>query len=78
MTSMFGTAVDERVKVVKIGGFRVGLTVAFDILAGGPDASMNLARSLGPAVELLYWDWHWAYWVAPIAGPASPRSSTSI
>ena len=70
MTSIFGTAVDERGKVVKIGGFGIGLTVAFDILAGGAvsGASMHPARSFGPAVELLYWDWHWAYWVAPIAG----------
>src|SRR5712692_7899647 len=70
MTSVFGTAVDDRGKVVKIGGFGIGLTVAFDILAGGAvtGASMNPARSFGPAFELLYWDWHWAYWVAPIAG----------
>jgi aquaporin Z len=70
MTSIFGTAVDERGRAVKIGGFAIGLTVAFDILAGGAvtGASMNPARSFGPALELMYWDWHWAYWVAPIAG----------
>jgi len=70
MTSIFGTAVDERGKAVKIGGFGIGLTVAFDILAGGPvtGASMNPARSFGPALEMGYWAWHWAYWVAPIAG----------
>ena len=70
MTSVFGTAVDERGRNVKIGGFGIGLTVAFDILAGGnvTGASMNPARSFGPALELMYWQWHWAYWVAPIAG----------
>jgi MIP family channel proteins len=69
MTSIFGTAVDERGKAVKIGGFGVGLTVTFDILAGGAvtGASMNPARSFGPALAIGYWDWHWAYWVAPIA-----------
>jgi len=70
MTSIFGTAVDERGKAVKIGAFGIGLTVAFDILAGGAvtGASMNPARSFGPAVELMFWDFHWMYWVAPIAG----------
>src|SRR5207247_3794008 len=35
MTSVFGTAVDERGRGVKIGGFGIGLTVTFDILCGG-------------------------------------------
>jgi MIP family channel proteins len=70
VTSVFGTAVDERGKTVNIGGFGIGLTVAVDILAGGPitGASMNPARSFGPALVMGHWEWHWMYWVAPIAG----------
>jgi len=70
MTAIYGTAVDDRGKVVKIGGFGIGLTVTFDILAGGAvtGASMNPARSFGPALEMMHFAGHWMYWVAPIAG----------
>jgi aquaporin TIP len=70
VTAVFGAAVDERGKAVKIGGFAIGLTVAFDILAGGAvtGASMNPARSFGPAFVQGYWTWHILYWIAPIAG----------
>lgn len=70
ITAIFGTAVDERGKAVKIGAFGIGLTVTFDILAGGPvtGASMNPARSFGPALAQMDFSLHWCYWVAPIAG----------
>jgi aquaporin Z len=70
MTAIFGAAVDERGKAVKIGALAIGLTIAFDILAGGPitGASMNPARSFGPALVYGHFDWHWCYWLAPIAG----------
>ncbi|MBI2834423.1 MAG: aquaporin [Acidobacteria bacterium] len=70
MIAVYGTAVDTRGAGVKIGAFGIGLTVALDILAGGPvtGASMNPARSFGPALVFAYWQLHWAYWIAPIAG----------
>ena len=70
MTAIYGTAIDPRGQGVKIGGFGIGLTVTFDILAGGAvtGASMNPARSFGPAFMQGMWSWHPVYWLAPIAG----------
>jgi aquaporin Z len=70
MTAIFGTAIDQRGPTVKIGGFGIGLTVVFNILAGGAvtGASMNPARSFGPAVVMGNFSFHLLYWLAPIAG----------
>src|SRR5215212_6329074 len=70
MSAIYGTAVDERAAPMKLGGFGIGLAVTFDILAAGKvtGASMNPARSFGPALIYNHFDWHWCYWVAPIAG----------
>jgi aquaporin TIP len=68
--AIFGTAVDTRGQAVKIGGFGIGLAVTFDILAGGAitGASMNPARSFGPALVQGDFQWHLSYWIAPILG----------
>jgi len=72
MTSIMGTAVDPRGvgKTSAVGGFGIGLTVAANILFFGPatGASMNPARSFGPALVAGAWDIHWVYWLAPIIG----------
>jgi MIP family channel proteins len=65
---VFGTAVDPNAP--KVGGFAIGLTIGADILAIGPltGASMNPARSLGPAVASGVFEGQVVYWTGPIAG----------
>jgi MIP family channel proteins len=66
--SVFGTAVDPRAP--RIGGFGIGLTVAFDILVGGPitGAAMNPARHLGIAIAAGHLDNWGIYWAGPVLG----------
>jgi MIP family channel proteins len=70
MLAVLGTAMDSMAP--KIGGFGIGLTVAADILVGGPitGAAMNPARVFGPALAAGFWENHWIYWVGPVAGAA--------
>ena len=53
-----------------IAAIAIGFTVGFCALTGGPltGASMNPARSLGPALLSGAWTAHWVYWLGPITG----------
>ncbi len=66
--AVWGTAVDPRGP--KLGGFGIGLTLTAAILAIGPltGASLNPARSFGPAVVTHIFQGQAAYWIGPILG----------
>jgi aquaporin Z len=51
-------------------GIAVGAVIAFEALAGGPvsGASMNPARSLGPALVAGRFEGLWIYFAAPLSG----------
>jgi MIP family channel proteins len=68
MFVIYGTAV--HVNAPRIGGLAIGLTIAADILAIGPltGASMNPARSLGPAVASGVLAGQVVYWIGPMIG----------
>ena len=68
MLAVFGTAIDKRGP--NIGGFGIGLVLTMDILAAGPltGASMNPARTFGPALLSGEWTNHLVYWIGPIIG----------
>ncbi|MGK7877410.1 MAG: MIP/aquaporin family protein [Xenococcaceae cyanobacterium] len=69
MFVILGSGLDRRAHI-GFAGLAIGLTVGLEAAFMGPitGASMNPARSLGPAFVAGIWQHHWVYWVAPILG----------
>jgi len=68
---IFTTAMDDK-GLRNLAPLTIGLAVLVESLFGIPitGASMNPARSFGPA--LVSWEWsnHWLYWAGPLLGGA--------
>lgn len=69
MFVILGSGLDRRAHI-GFAGIAIGLTVGLEAAFMGPitGASMNPARSLGPALVARAWQHHWVYWIAPILG----------
>jgi MIP family channel proteins len=65
---VFGTAVDQ--KAPRVGGLAIGLVFAAAIMALGPltGASLNPARSFGPAIASGIFEGQAVFWIGPILG----------
>jgi aquaporin TIP len=66
---VFATAIDAR-RATNIAPIAIGLAILVDHFVGVPltGASMNPARTFGPALASGEWDHHWVYWVGPLLG----------
>ena len=69
VTVIFMTAVHKKA-AAGMYGLAIGGMIFLVHLVGGPltGASVNPARTLGPAIISGYWDYNWIYWVGPIVG----------
>lgn len=67
---VFATAVDPKGAFKMVGGFAIGLTIAADIMVGGPltGAAMNPQRAFGPQLLSNTWSDGWIYYLAPAVG----------
>jgi aquaporin TIP len=67
--TVFATAVDPK-RATTWAPMAIGLAILIDHFAGVPltGASMNPARSFGPALVADVWDNHWVYWAGPLLG----------
>jgi MIP family channel proteins len=69
---VFGAAVDTRGPFNAVAGLAIGITIAIDVLFGGPftGAAMNPSRAFGPQLVGDHWSHGWVWYVGPLLGGA--------
>ena len=67
--AVFATAMDPR-GMASLAPMAIGFAVLVDHMVGVPltGASMNPARTFGPALVAGAWSDHWVYWLGPLIG----------
>jgi aquaporin Z len=67
---IFGAAVDARNQFSVVAGLAIGLTIAIDVLFGGPftGAAMNPSRAFGPELVGDHWANAWVWYAGPLLG----------
>ncbi|XP_063737187.1 aquaporin AQPAe.a isoform X2 [Eleginops maclovinus] len=68
--TVFSVEDQRRRECPEPGNLAIGLAHTAGVLMGGrfSGASMNPARSLGPAIITGLWENHWVYWIGPVMG----------
>nr|QKE23009.1 aquaporin 14 [Antennarius striatus] len=64
--TVFSVEEQRRRESTEPGNLTIGLAHTAGVLIGV--ASMNPARSLGPAIITGFWENHWVYWLGPVLG----------
>ena len=67
---VLATTTSKNFKIVPLAGLAIGFTLGLNVIFGGSitGGSLNPARSFGPALITWEFNYHWIYWIAPIAG----------
>ncbi|XP_061651242.1 aquaporin AQPAe.a isoform X2 [Phyllopteryx taeniolatus] len=68
--TVFSVEAQRRRESPEPGNLAIGLAHTAGVLIGArfSGASMNPARSLGPAIITGFWENHWVYWIGPVIG----------